>query len=157
MSLFSSFQNFFVKSPCYMETTEFSTLLVAFKLKHILINGRKISWKQVNEKEKMIWRNFLYKTLKAHMEKWKLYSHQKDFSSNQLLHNFFSKNVTYFHEIFAENVLDETRSQQFPAKIKIFPSNQRLLKKLLKSWFHGNFWVWSLFTVLFHPPLCNTK
>ena len=25
-----------------------------------------------------------------------------------------------------------------------------LLKKLLKSWFHGNFWVWSRFTVLFH-------
>ena len=65
----------------------------------------RISWKQVNEKEKMIWLNFLHKTLKAHsMEKWKLYSHQKDFSSNQLFNNFFSKNVTYFHESFEKNV-----------------------------------------------------
>ena len=62
--------------------------------------------KYVKEKEKTIWRNLLYKkTLKAYSrEKWKLYSHQKDFSSNQLFNNFFSKNVTYFHESFEKNV-----------------------------------------------------
>ena len=42
MSLFS-FQNFFVKSRRCIETTESSALQVVFKLKHFLINGRKIS------------------------------------------------------------------------------------------------------------------
>ena len=36
-----------------------------------------------------------------------------------------------------------------------------LLKKLLKSWFHENFWAWSRIIVLFHtiiwPCYCNMK
>ena len=44
----------------------------------------------------------------------------------------------------------KTRSL-FYGKIKIFyVKSTVLLNKLLKSWFHGNFWEWSRFIILFH-------
>ena len=41
----------------------------------------------------------------------------------------------------------------FCAKINIFPSNQVLLKKLLKSWFHGKF----LSLIAFSFPHCDLR
>ena len=41
----------------------------------------------------------------------------------------------------------------FTLKATFFPSNQRLLKTLLKSWFHEIFWAWSNFIALFHTTV----
>ena len=105
--------------------------------------------------------------------------HAQKFPWNHLFSNFFSKIVgltekmwivfltTFPHgttsPFFRENDNKVQRtvwkSRQkydhcFLRKIYIFSvKSTTLLKKLLKRWFHGNFWAWSRFIVLFHTVI----
>ena len=72
---------------------------------------------------------------------------------------FFSWNQYYqckrcFHEIFTKKWWDAQCGNYGNLLSRIFGKNfvkvTVLLRKLLKSWFDGNFWAWSRVLVLFH-------
>ena len=66
-----------------------------------------------------------------------------------------------FDKLISHSTVWKSRQKHdhhFYGKIAIFSVKSTvLLKKLLKSWFHGNFWAWSRFIVLFHTVCVRPK
>ena len=97
----------------------------------------------------MIWPKFLSGFLFA-----ETLSHPDPASS----HHFFRKNsVKLTHLILNCTVWKNTKKSDhdFCGNINIFSvKSTSLLKISLWSWFHGKFWAWSHFIVLFHTVNC---
>ena len=60
--------------------------------------------------------------------------------------------MQWYHQLYhSARVENLSKNHCFYGKLNIFPVKSKvLLKKLLKSRFHGNFWEWSRVIVLFH-------
>ena len=70
-------------------------------------NFREINYLVISLVKTLIWQKKILLFLHS-VEKQKIYSHRKNFSSNQLFSNFFSKNVTF------TKFLPEMSESKFP-------------------------------------------
>ena len=98
--------------------------------------------------------NFSFILIKIHFDRIAIYNIFGKMIANQ--NSFVSITVKFVYE--TKPVNDQTwtvsipitplkkkkkKCKQTAVKITEISWNQRLLKKLLKSWFHGKFWAWS--------------